>query len=61
MLVACGTTNNGSSSAINDALPPTENEVKEGDFVYRIFAENDVYDEFDNPVILAELTYVGDE
>jgi hypothetical protein len=61
MLVACGTTNNGSGSAIKDSLPPTENEVIEGDFVYRIFAENDVYDEFDNPVILAELTYVGDE
>ncbi|MBO1910485.1 hypothetical protein J4G37_37575, partial [Microvirga sp. 3-52] len=61
ILVACGTTNNGSSSDIKDSLPPSENNVKEGDFVYRLFSEKDVYDEFDDLAVFAELTYVGDE
>lgn len=61
VLVACGTTNNGSGSAIKDSLPPPENEVKEGDFVYRLFTENDVYNEFGDIAVGAELTYVGDE
>ena len=45
---------------MKDSLPPPENEVKEGDFVYRIFTEKDVYDEFGDLAIFAELTYVGD-
>ena len=61
ILVACGTTNNSTGSGIKDPLPPTENEVKEGDFVYRIFSEKDVYNEFSDLAIFAELTYVGDE
>ena len=61
IVVACGTTNNGSGSDIKDSLPPTENEVKEGDFVYRIFSEKDVYNEFGDIAVFAELTYVGDE
>ena len=61
ILVACGTTNNGSGSGIKDSLPPTENEVKEGDFVFRIFSEKDVYNEFGDIAVFAELTYVGDE
>ena len=61
IVVACGTTNNSSGSGIKDSLPPTESEVKEGDFVYRIFSENDVYNEFGDLAVFAELTYVGDE
>ena len=61
LVAACGTTNNGSGSAIKDSLPPTENEVTEGDFHYRIFSEKDVYDEFGDIAVFAELTYVGDE
>ncbi|WP_172368950.1 hypothetical protein [Sporosarcina jiandibaonis] len=61
VLVACGTSNNGSGSAIKDSLPPPENQVEEGDFVYRLFTEKDVYDEFGDLAIFAELTYVGDE
>ena len=61
ILVACGTTNNSSGSAIKDSLPPPENEVKEGDFFYSLYTEKDVYDEFGDLAIFAELTYVGDE
>lgn len=60
ILVACGTTMGGSGSAIKDSLPPPENEVTEGDFVYRISSEKDVYNEFGEVAIFAELTYVGD-
>lgn len=68
VLSACGAKGNSSSNnneVISDPLPleplpSSEAEVKEGDFIYRLFSEKDVYDEFGDTAIFAELTYVGE-
>lgn len=61
ILGACGMT--ASKSKIDGAdikLPPPEVEIKEGDFVYRLYSEKDVYENGDIAV-LAELTYIGSD
>lgn len=40
---------------------PQEDEVKEGDFIFRLVSEKKKYDEYEKPVIYAELTYVGEK
>jgi len=63
VLTACGTEGNLSSeisTGNKNALPPAESEVKEGDFIYRLFSEKDVYDKFGETAIFGELTYVGE-
>jgi len=40
-------------------LPPAEAEVQEGDFIYKLSTEKDVYDTGET-AIFAELTYVGE-
>lgn len=59
ILSACGT--NSSDELVADALYPHSAEVQDGDFIYTISTEQDVYEEFGDTAIFAELTYVGDE
>ncbi|MCG3089337.1 hypothetical protein [Sporosarcina cyprini] len=40
---------------------PQEDEVREGDFIFRLVSEKTKYDEYEKPVIYAELTYVGEK
>ena len=59
LLSACGVSekvNPGNTSS----LPPAEAEVQEGDFIYKLSSEKDVYDTFSGSAIFAELTYVGE-
>lgn len=44
-----------------DTFYPAVVEVTEDDFTYRLFTEKDVYDEYGETAIFAELTYVGDK
>lgn len=63
-VVACGTKEDGETGKNNDTdapLPPAEVEVKEGEFIYRLFSEKDVYEVNSDLAIFAELTYVGEE
>lgn len=59
LLSACGTTDVSPKSTT--PLPPSEIEVKEGDFIYKLYTEKDVYDEYGDISIYAELTYVGEK
>ncbi|KXH87255.1 hypothetical protein [Sporosarcina sp. HYO08] len=64
VLAACGanesqSTTNGSTPS--EPLPPAEATVEDSNFVYRLFTEKDVYDEFGDTAIFAELTYVGEK
>lgn len=60
LLSACGT--KGTPLSGNESsLPPFEVEVKEGDFVYRLYSEKKQYKEFEDFAVYAELTYVGDK
>lgn len=59
ILSACGTTNE--QQTINDPLPPADVSMEKGDFIYRLYTEKDVYDEYGDTAIFAELTYVGPE
>jgi len=64
LLSACGTTPNAGddmSPVENQGVFPAEAETGQDDFIYRLVTEKEVYDEPDEPVIFAELTYVGDE
>ena len=63
VMTACGTgaiPNSGNQAKSDEPLPSAEAEVKEGDFVYRLFTEKDVYNTFGGTAIFAELTYVGE-
>lgn len=44
-----------------NAIYPSEASTEGDDFKYRLYTEKDVYDEFGDTAIFAELTYVGDE
>jgi len=62
-LAACGTTGNVNpvnKTSTDGPLPPAEVEVREGDFVFKLYSEKDIYENGDIAVF-AELTYVGDE
>lgn len=62
VLSACGKKNVSDVNYQDDVvvpLPPAESEVQEGDFIYRLYSEKDVYDTFGGTAIFAELTYVG--
>lgn len=68
-LSACGTTNvndinkiksNHESPKVTTPLPPPEVEVQKDDFIYKLYTEKDVYDEYQDTAIIAELTYVGE-
>ncbi|MFS0574930.1 lipoprotein [Sporosarcina sp. 179-K 3D1 HS] len=60
-LTGCGTEMARNQGDPQNPLPPAESEVKEGDFIYRLYTEKDVYDTFGDTAIFAELTYVGDQ
>ena len=63
VLAACGTgevPNSGTKEKLDEPLLPTLAEAQEGDFFYRLVTEKDVYDEFGDLEIFAELTYVGE-
>lgn len=63
-LTACGTKTNtasGNPQQSPGALPPPDSEIREEDFVYRLFTEKDVYDTFGGTAIFAELTYIGNQ
>lgn len=62
VLAACGKSETPSTVNVSKKpLPPPEATVEDGDFVYRLFTEKDVYDEFGDTAIFAELTYVGEK
>lgn len=68
LITACGPTggdrkrNEHPPSIVQStALPPPEVERKEGDFIYKLYTEKGMYDEYEDTSIIAELTYVGDE
>lgn len=64
VLSACGTTQNAGDNVRpveNQGVFPAVAETGQDDFVYRLVTEKEVYNEPDEPVIFAELTYVGDE
>ena len=62
-LTACGSseqsTNDEKSS--NNVSYPNDAKVEADDFVYRLYTEKDVYGEFEETAIFAELTYIGDQ
>lgn len=62
LLSACGTgdqtTNDENSS--NTISYPNDAQVEADDFIYRLYTEKDVYGEFEDTAIFAELTYIGD-
>lgn len=63
LLAGCGFTIKHNSSEkvdINETYPQ-EAEVQADDFVYRIYTEKEVYKEYEETAIFAELTYVGDK
>lgn len=59
LLSACGPNEKIASDNV-PPLPPAEAEVQEGDFIYKLSTEKDVYDTFSDTAIFAELTYVGE-
>ncbi|BAQ11683.1 hypothetical protein OXB_3214 [Bacillus sp. OxB-1] len=63
VLGACGVKKHSDVSYENHGipLPPPESEVQEGDFVYRLYTEKDVYDTLGGTAIFAELTYIGEQ
>lgn len=64
VLTACGKSNDiDNEDAPDNSAPtyPVEVEVVNGDFTYRLFTEKDVYDEYGETAIFAELTYTGEE
>lgn len=60
ILASCGTTNEDLDEKSYSAYPH-EAEAAADDFVYRLTTEKDVYDEFGDTAIFAELTYVGEK
>ena len=64
LLSACATNQNAVSDkapGAEEALYPTEAADWEGDFVYKLFTEKDIYDELRDVAVIAELTYIGDK
>lgn len=73
LLVACGAVeespkaNDESQNLPDSSSPdtpspyPFEADIKDGDFMYKIYTEQDVYKTSEAPVIIGELTYVGDQ
>lgn len=59
ILSACGTSGEPKSS--EEPLPPAEASIQEDDFIYRLYTEKDVYGEYGEVAIFAELTYVGEQ
>jgi len=59
LLSACGT-NGKVDLGKTSPLPPAEAEVQDGDFVYKLSTEKDVFDTLGGTAIFAELTYVGE-
>ncbi len=56
------TSSTDTSSSTDTPSPyPFEADIKEDDFVYKIYTEQDVYEASEEPVIVGELTYVGDQ
>ncbi|QPC45625.1 hypothetical protein [Mangrovibacillus cuniculi] len=63
ILTACGTTSTGSSQTPPSAEEPVKEvraEVTEGDFIYRLVSEKNVYKEGEPWEFYAELEYVGE-
>jgi len=58
LLSACGI---GEQKNVEKEVYPSEVTVEENDFIYHLYTEKDVYDEFGGLAIFAELTYVGEE
>ena len=62
-LSACGSgeqpTDDEKSS--NIVSYPNDAQVEADDFIYRLYTEKDVYGEFEDTAIFAELTYIGDQ
>lgn len=64
VLAACNKSSDmGNEHPNNNSEPvyPAEAEVTKGDFNSRLFTEKDVYDEYGETSIFAELTYTGEE
>lgn len=61
-LTACGTTENTDTTinGTSEPLPPAEAEETQGDFTYKLISEKDVYDEFGETAIFAEIIYTGE-
>ena len=58
LLTACQTKNTAAAPPkLQDS--PQEDEVREGDFIFRLVSEKKKYEEYEKPEIYAELTYVG--
>lgn len=53
--------NQSDGSKIDQTSYPHEAEVQQGDFIYKISTKKEVYEEFGDTGIFAELTYVGDQ
>jgi hypothetical protein len=60
VLSGCNSTENKPRSNSNTVLE-SKQEIREGDFVYRLFTEKEQYDEDGSVKITAELEYVGDK
>lgn len=63
ILTACGTTSTGSSPTPSPSEEPVKEvraEVTEGDFIYRLVSEKNVYKEGEPWEFYAELEYVGE-
>ncbi|MDW0118171.1 hypothetical protein QTL97_14660 [Sporosarcina thermotolerans] len=62
LLSACSskdiTNNEGSNNTISY---PQDAQVEADDFIYRLYTEKDVYSEFGDTAIFAELTYIGNQ
>lgn len=59
VLSACVPTEKDEPNNVS-TLPPAIAEIQEGDFIYKLSTEKDVYDTFGGTAIFAELTYVGE-
>jgi len=63
LLQACGTTTDSGhqKNKSSGELPPLQTEVKEGDFIYKLYSEKESYKEFEDIEVYAELIYTGPE
>ncbi|MHA6259410.1 hypothetical protein ACXYMX_05780 [Sporosarcina sp. CAU 1771] len=64
LLSACGTGKPTSTDNLNkpgSPLPPAEASVKDGDFIYRLVTEKELFYLGEDISIYAELTYVGEQ
>ncbi|MFD1927215.1 membrane lipoprotein lipid attachment site-containing protein [Sporosarcina siberiensis] len=58
-LTACGAKEN-IDTGTSEPLPPAKAEATQGDFIYKLSSEKDVYDEFGDIAVFAEITYIGE-